>query len=327
MYLEYYGLREPPFSITPDPRYVFLSERHRDALAHLLVRHRQGRQRRLRAVDRRSRHRQDDAVPAPARTAAREHARRARPESEAVAGGTGRIGVRGVEARHHRQARQPQGTDRHAECVSARCVRAGPSRRADRRRGAEPLDRFAGTGAPPDQSRDADAEIAADHSAGSAGTSRRARATGTAPARAAHHRALSPDAARCRRDRSVRAPSACGRGLVAHSVFAARLACAVSALGRRSASDQHHRRPRADGRLRARAGFDRRAHRRSRRRRSVARPRALLAAPLWTLGRGGRARARCRRGVHRLARAAHRCARGRAAAAARAGRRLRRPTR
>jgi general secretion pathway protein A len=36
MYLETYGLREPPFSITPDPRFVFLSERHRDALAHLL---------------------------------------------------------------------------------------------------------------------------------------------------------------------------------------------------------------------------------------------------------------------------------------------------
>ncbi|MGA9421457.1 MAG: AAA family ATPase [Rhodanobacteraceae bacterium] len=36
MYLDYYGLKEPPFSITPDPRYVFLSERHRDALAHLL---------------------------------------------------------------------------------------------------------------------------------------------------------------------------------------------------------------------------------------------------------------------------------------------------
>ncbi len=36
MYLAYYGLREPPFSITPDPRFVFLSERHRDALAHLL---------------------------------------------------------------------------------------------------------------------------------------------------------------------------------------------------------------------------------------------------------------------------------------------------
>ncbi|KQY51761.1 hypothetical protein ASD14_03470 [Lysobacter sp. Root494] len=36
MYLEHYGLKEPPFSITPDPRFVYLSERHRDALAHLL---------------------------------------------------------------------------------------------------------------------------------------------------------------------------------------------------------------------------------------------------------------------------------------------------
>ena len=36
MYLAHYGLKEPPFSITPDPRFVFLSGRHRDALAHLL---------------------------------------------------------------------------------------------------------------------------------------------------------------------------------------------------------------------------------------------------------------------------------------------------
>jgi general secretion pathway protein A len=36
MYLRHYGLHEPPFSITPDPRFVHLSERHRDALAHLL---------------------------------------------------------------------------------------------------------------------------------------------------------------------------------------------------------------------------------------------------------------------------------------------------
>ncbi|MEZ5463949.1 MAG: AAA family ATPase [Lysobacteraceae bacterium] len=36
MYLDFYGLKEPPFSITPDPRFVFLSDRHRDALAHLL---------------------------------------------------------------------------------------------------------------------------------------------------------------------------------------------------------------------------------------------------------------------------------------------------
>src|SRR6187549_4301133 len=36
MYLDFYGLKEAPFAITPDPRFVFLSERHRDALAHLL---------------------------------------------------------------------------------------------------------------------------------------------------------------------------------------------------------------------------------------------------------------------------------------------------
>jgi general secretion pathway protein A len=42
MYLEYYGLERAPFSITPDPHYVFLSEQHRDALAHLLYGIRQG---------------------------------------------------------------------------------------------------------------------------------------------------------------------------------------------------------------------------------------------------------------------------------------------
>jgi len=36
MYLDYYGLKEPPFSIAPDPRYLYMSERHREALAHLL---------------------------------------------------------------------------------------------------------------------------------------------------------------------------------------------------------------------------------------------------------------------------------------------------
>ena len=36
MYLQHFGLSEPPFAITPDPRFVYLSERHRDALAHLM---------------------------------------------------------------------------------------------------------------------------------------------------------------------------------------------------------------------------------------------------------------------------------------------------
>lgn len=36
MYTDHFGLREPPFSLTPDPRYVFMSMRHREALAHLV---------------------------------------------------------------------------------------------------------------------------------------------------------------------------------------------------------------------------------------------------------------------------------------------------
>src|ERR1700678_1466793 len=36
MYLTFFGLAEKPFSITPDPRYLYLSTRHADALAHLL---------------------------------------------------------------------------------------------------------------------------------------------------------------------------------------------------------------------------------------------------------------------------------------------------
>ncbi len=36
MYESHFGLTQSPFTIAPDPRYLFLSERHREALAHLL---------------------------------------------------------------------------------------------------------------------------------------------------------------------------------------------------------------------------------------------------------------------------------------------------
>lgn len=36
MYTEHFGLNEKPFSISPDPRYLYLSPRHADALAHLI---------------------------------------------------------------------------------------------------------------------------------------------------------------------------------------------------------------------------------------------------------------------------------------------------
>jgi general secretion pathway protein A len=36
MYTHYFNLKQAPFSIAPDPRYLYMSERHREALAHLL---------------------------------------------------------------------------------------------------------------------------------------------------------------------------------------------------------------------------------------------------------------------------------------------------
>ena len=44
MYLEFYGLRQPPFDITPNPRFLFHSGKHREAFNHLLygIRERKG---------------------------------------------------------------------------------------------------------------------------------------------------------------------------------------------------------------------------------------------------------------------------------------------
>jgi general secretion pathway protein A len=36
VYTEFFGLNEKPFAITPDPRYLYMSARHTDALAHLI---------------------------------------------------------------------------------------------------------------------------------------------------------------------------------------------------------------------------------------------------------------------------------------------------
>jgi general secretion pathway protein A len=36
VYYEHFGLHEKPFNMTPDPRFLFLSESHREALAHLV---------------------------------------------------------------------------------------------------------------------------------------------------------------------------------------------------------------------------------------------------------------------------------------------------
>src|SRR5512136_2325630 len=36
MYCEFYGFKEKPFTVTPNPRFMFLSKNHKEAFAHLL---------------------------------------------------------------------------------------------------------------------------------------------------------------------------------------------------------------------------------------------------------------------------------------------------
>ena len=36
MYCDFYGFKEKPFTVTPNPRFVFFSKNHKEAFAHLL---------------------------------------------------------------------------------------------------------------------------------------------------------------------------------------------------------------------------------------------------------------------------------------------------
>jgi len=36
MYEIFFGFKEKPFNITPDPKYLYLSEQHQEAIAHLM---------------------------------------------------------------------------------------------------------------------------------------------------------------------------------------------------------------------------------------------------------------------------------------------------
>jgi len=42
MYTRFYGFNEKPFEITPDPRFLYLSDHHKEALAHLIYATREG---------------------------------------------------------------------------------------------------------------------------------------------------------------------------------------------------------------------------------------------------------------------------------------------
>ena len=41
MYISWFGFREKPFNLTPDPKYIYLSQRHAEAFAHLEFGHKE----------------------------------------------------------------------------------------------------------------------------------------------------------------------------------------------------------------------------------------------------------------------------------------------
>ena len=182
---------EPPFSITPDPRFVFLSERHRDALAHLLFGIGQGggggfvqltgevgtgKTTLCRLLL--------EQLPENTRVALVLNPR-------LIADRTARNDLRGTAPRHRRHARGS--IKALVDALNAYLLDAyaqGPARGADHRRGAEPVGRCAGTGAPADQPGNRHPEAAADHPARPAGAARDAGAA----ANCASSRSASPRA-------------------------------------------------------------------------------------------------------------------------------------
>ena len=153
MYLSFFGLNEKPFAITPDPRYLYLSERHAEALAHLLYGINEaggfiqltgevgtGKTTIVRSLL--------AQTPKNAEIALILNPRMTPPEFLLTICEELGIGVPdGAE-------QQPQGSGRHPERLPAARARRRPARRAGGRRGAEPRARGARAGAPAHQPRD-----------------------------------------------------------------------------------------------------------------------------------------------------------------------------
>ncbi len=244
MYASFFGLNEKPFSITPDPRYLFLSERHAEALAHLVY-----------GINEAGGFIQLTGEVGTGKTTvvrsllaqAPKHAEIALILNPRMTPAEFLLAIC-EELRHHRAGRvgrQPQGSGRPAEPPPAQRPRRGQAHRAGGRRGAEPQRRSARAGPPADQPRDRNAEAAADHPHRSAGAARVVRPHRAAPARATHHRPVPPRSAVGRGGRRVRPPSPARRRLHARDLQQRRAARDPASLGRRAATHQHHQRSRA----------------------------------------------------------------------------------
>ncbi len=214
MYAQFFGLNQEPFSIAPDPRYLFMSRRHREALAHLLYGLNGGGGFVLLSGE----------IGAGKTTVCRCFLEQI-PKNcnvayifnpkltvlELLKSICDEFGI--AVAPQGVGLGDRQGLHRSAQRVPAEDARGRAEQRADHRRGADAVGRCAGTAAPADQPRDDRAQAAADHPDRPARAAHDAGAARARAARAARDRALPPEGAVGRRDPAVHpAPARRSRG-------------------------------------------------------------------------------------------------------------------
>ena len=182
MYTSFFGLNEKPFSITPDPRYLYMSERHAEALAHLIYGVKEsggfiqltgevgtGKTTLVRSLL--------QQLPDFADVAVVLNSQLSRVEFLSVH--LRRTAYRGPGA-----AQQHQGVDGRPQCLPSQESQPRPAHHTHRRRSPEPARGCTRTGSPAHQPRDGQAEAAADHPdrpARTPGAARRATTCGSSP--------------------------------------------------------------------------------------------------------------------------------------------------
>src|ERR687891_201793 len=241
MYLSHFGFTEWPFANTPDPRFVYLSPRHEEALAHLLygVRERGG-----------------------------------------FVQLTGEVGTGKTTICRYLLSQVPMGVDialvlnpmltpeellatvcdelggAHAQGLRRRALsppagraRPGAAHGAHHRRGAEPQRGRARATTAAHQPRDRDREAAADHPHRPAGAHGAARAARPAAGGATDHRPLPPPAVQRAGHARLRLASAADRRAADLAVRAGGAGSGASGLPGRATAHQRGLRPRAARRL------------------------------------------------------------------------------
>ena len=210
--MRFFGLKQEPFSLAPDPRYLYMSKRHREALAHLLYGVGGGGGFVLLSGE----------IGAGKTTVCRcfleqipqALQRRLHLQPQAHRDGAAEDDLRRVPhpaAARRRADATVKDLRRRAQRLPAADARGRPEQRADHRRGADALGRGARAAAPAHQPRDQRAQAAADRPDRPARAAHDARAARARAAGAARDRPLPPERALGQGDRAVHPPPPLGR--------------------------------------------------------------------------------------------------------------------